>query len=172
MKRRKERTRADHSGSTLVLVFCGSLVCNLLAGCSDRRELSYAEFPDAVKAGEVTPGWLPDYLPKTASSIHLVEEDSPSMEWCNFEFQPTDSEILRQNLKSINALPASMRRVPEPGASWWPAVLTGSLDVEATHRKGFELYAVESPADSTSVWVDIFAIDWQGGRGYFYGRRE
>lgn len=168
---RKRGNRPDHSGSALILLFCG-LVCSLLVGCSDRRELSYAEFSDAVNAGEVARGWLPDYLPKTARSIHLVEEDSPSLEWCSFDFQATDSATLRQNLKSINALPASARRIPKPGPSWWPAALTGRLDVEALHGKGFELYAVESPADSTSVWVDIFAIDWQAGHGYFHGRRE
>lgn len=156
----------------IVFVFCIGLACILLAGCSDRRDLSYPAFADAVKAGEVTRGWVPDYLPKTTRAVHLVEKDSPSTEWCNFEFLPADSQILRESLKSVHALPPSVRRVPRPSVSWWPAVLAGNIDTEAIHREGFELYVVEAPADSVSTWVDLFAIDWQRGRGYFYGKRE
>jgi len=51
-------------------------------------------------------------------------------------------------------------------------MLKGKLDAQKIHEEGFELYVVESPADSVSTWVDLFAIDWSKGRGFFYGTRE
>jgi hypothetical protein len=50
--------------------------------------------------------------------------------------------------------------------------MKGNLDAEKIRQEGFELYIVESPADSVSKWVDLFAIDWSKERGFFYGTRE
>jgi hypothetical protein len=102
----------------------------------------------------------------------LTEQLSPSKEWCGFEFLPSDSQSLRETLKSVDSLPQSVRRVPSPGTSWWPAMLKGNLDVQKIHKEGFELYIVESPANSVSTRVDLFAIDWSKGRAFFYGTLE
>lgn len=156
----------------LVPVLCITLACILVEGCSNSHDLFYSAFGDAVKAGEIDRGWIPDYLPKTSRTIHLTEQDSPSKEWCGFEFPPTDSQSLRERLKSVDALPPSMTRVPSPSVSWWPAILRGNLDARKIHKEGFELYVVETPADSVSTWVDLFAINWSEGRGFFYGTRK
>jgi hypothetical protein len=132
-----------------LLVLSVGVASILLGGCGDRRESFYASLSDADKDGAVTRGWIPnDLLPGSSRAIHEVHELSPSKEWCASEFPPADSEALRKNLKSVDALPPSVRRVPSPGASWWPAVLKGSLDIEKIHRAGFELYVVERPATS------------------------
>jgi hypothetical protein len=149
-----------------------TLICVIAGGCGDNRDLFYGALADATKAGENDRGWIPDYLPKTSRAIHLTEQISPSKEWCGFEFLPTDSQSLRETLKTVDALPPSVKRVPSPDASWWPAMLKGNLDVQKIHKEGFELYVVESPADSVSTWVSLFAIDWSKGRGFFYGTRE
>ena len=149
-----------------------TLFCILFAGCDESRDLFYSDLTGAAQAGELDRGWIPDYLPKTSRAIHLVELDSPSKVWCGFEFLPADSQSLREALKSVAALPPSVGRLPNPGKSWWPAVLKGNLDAEKIRQEGFELYIVESPADSVSKWVDLFAIDWSKGRGFFYGTRE
>jgi hypothetical protein len=156
----------------LVPILCVTLACILVEGCGDKRDLFYGSLADAAKAGEIDRGWIPDYLPKTSRVIHLTEQDSPSKEWCGFEFLPTDSQSLRENLKGVDALPPSVRRVPSPGVSWWPAMLNGEIDAQKIHRERFELYVIESPADSVSTWVDLFAINWSEGRGFFYGTRE
>ncbi|MBZ5540343.1 MAG: hypothetical protein LAN61_07470 [Acidobacteriia bacterium] len=166
------RSMISSKAFLLMAVLCVGLACILVVGCGDRRELFYPAFADADKDGAITRGWIPDYLPESSRAIHSVQEVSPSKEWCAFEFLPTDSQSLRKNLKSVDALPPSVRRVPSPGVSWWPALLKGNLDVEKIHRAGFELYVVETPADSVSTWVDLFAIDWAEGRGFFYGTRE
>jgi hypothetical protein len=162
------------SSKTLLIqqAFCLTLICIFVGGCGANRDLFYSTLDDAAKAGESDRGWIPDYLPKTSRAIHLIEQDSPSKEWCGFEFLPTDAQSLRGTLKSVDALPRSVRRVPNPGVSWWPTMLKGKLDPQKIHKEQFELYVVESQADSVSKWVNLFAIDWSKGRGFFYGTRE
>jgi len=156
----------------LVPALCVTIACILVEGCGHNRNLFYDNLSDAAKAGEIDRGWIPDYLPKTSRAIHLTEQDSPSREWCGFEFLPADSQSLRERLKRVDVLPPSVRRVPSRGVSWWPAMLNGNLDASTIQREGFELYVFETPADSVSTWVDLFAINWSEGRGFFYGKRE
>jgi len=151
------------------VALCISMASVLVACGGDRSEHFYQTLADADKAGEITRGWIPDdLLPSSSRAIHLVEELSPSREWCAFEFPTADTEILRKNLKAVNALPPSVMRVRSPGVSWWPSVLKGNLDVEKIHRAGFELYSVERPANSTNMGIYLFALDWSKGHGFFY----
>lgn len=123
-------------------LFSVGLVC--LSAChSDRLESFYPALADAEKDGATTRGWVPEFLPGSSRSIHEVHDISPSIEWCAFEFAPADSQHLRNMLKGVSGLPRSVRRVPNPGRSWWPADLNGNLDVEKIHKEGFELYIVE-----------------------------
>ena len=149
-------------------VICLSLASMLAACSSDRREYSYKIFADADKAGETTRGWLPDDLiPSGSRDIHLVEELSPSHEWCSFEFLPSDSQTLRKNLKSADGLPRAVRRVPNPGVAWWPETLRGSINAGEVRHTGFELYVVEKPANDVEMGIYLFAVNWQNGRGFF-----
>ena len=154
-------------------VLCVGLASCLVAGCGDRRESFYPSLADADKAEASARSWIPnDLLPGSSRAIHEVHEISPSTEWCAFEFLPTNSQGLRKNLKSVDALPLSVRHVPSPGVSWWPAMLKGNLDVEKIRRAGFDLYVVERPATSVTTEIFLFAIDWSKGHGFFYSTSE
>jgi hypothetical protein len=156
----------------LLCVFCVGLAAVVVAGCGDRRESFYPALTDADKDGAISRGWIADdLLPSHSRAIHEVHEISPSTEWCAFEFPPTDSEGLRKSLKRVDVLPPSVRRVPNPRVSWWPAVLKGNLDVEEIHRAGFELYVIEKPATSVTD-ILLFAVDWPKGRAFFYRTHE
>ena len=139
------------------------------AGCGDREESYYPSLSEADKAGAIARGWVPDdLLPASSRTIHVVGELSPSTEWCAFEFVSTDSEKLLKNLKHIDVLPRSVKRIPSPGVSWWPSVLKGTLDLEKIHNAGFQLYVIERPATAVTMEILLFAIDWPQGRGFFY----
>lgn len=154
-------------------VFCSGLVSVLVACRSERPEWFYASLADVRKAEPGAQSWIPDdILPASSRSVHVVGELSPSKEWCAFEFLPADSQNPLKNLKSVDALPPSVRSVPNPDVSWWPAALKGNLDVEKIHRTGFDLYVVETPATSVTTDVLLFAIDWSRGRGFFYQTRK
>lgn len=148
------------------------LVCFLVACHSDRRESFYPTLSDADRDGAITRGWIPELLPNSSHSIHEVHDLSPSTEWCAFEFVISDSEVFRKSLKRVDALRPPIGRVPNPGVSWWPSILDGTLDIENIHRSGFELYLVETADTSVTTNVSLFAVDWPKGRGFFYCTRK
>jgi hypothetical protein len=149
------------------------LIVAWVVGHSDRYESFYPSLAEAHKDGAITRGWIPDdLLPGSSRTIHEVHDLSPSTEWCAFEFDPADSQRLRKNLKSVEVIPAPVRRVPNPHVSWWPDMLKGNLEMEAIHREKFELYTVERPETSVTTEILLFAIDWSKGRGFFFSTSE
>lgn len=152
---------------------CASMLCVALglifAGCrGDRRESFYPSFAEARSAGATDRGWIPDFLPTSSIDIHEIHEISPSVGWCAFDFAVRDSQALRSQLKRINELPVTLRRVPSPGTSWWPTVLQGNLNIEKIQEAGFDLYVYVKPETSVTTDLILFAIDWRTGRGFFY----
>jgi len=130
----------------------------------------YPSLNDAIKAGEIDRGWIPDYLPESSHAIHIIYDPASPWTWCAFEFSPADSQGLKKNLTSVNALPQRLKRVDDPGASWWPDYLKGKIDVKRFHANGngFDAYVVEEPDVQSRTGVVLFAIDWAKGRGFFY----
>src|SRR5271163_1579050 len=118
--------RRDLRLSLLAAILCAAIMAVLLGCRGDRRESSYPSLADADKDGAITRGWIPDFLPGSSRSIHEIHEMSPSTEWCAFEFSTSDSQGLRKNLTSVDALPQAVRHVPSAGASWWPSLLVGN----------------------------------------------
>jgi hypothetical protein len=155
------------------LVLCVGLICSLVACHGDRSESFYPSLAAADKDGAITRGWIPaDLLPIHSRDIHELGEISPSIEWCGFDFPVADSDSLRKNLRAVDVPPPAVKRVPNPGVSWWPTVLTGDLDTSEIRKAGFQLYAIERPATSVTNEVLLFAIDWEKGRGFFYRTPE
>jgi hypothetical protein len=149
------------------------VLVSILLGCGgDRRESFYPSLADANKDGAITRGWIPEFLPSSSRDIHELHEISPSTEWCAFQFAPADSGTLRKNVQSAEALPQAVRDVPSANVSWWPAMLTGVVDVQQLHKAGFEVYTVLRPETSVTKEVMLFAVDWANGRAFLYRTRE
>jgi hypothetical protein len=155
----------------LVTVLCIGSAGLLVACHGDRRESFYPSLADAKKDGAIERGWIPDFLPASSRSIHEVHDVSPSTTWCAFEFLPADSQGLRNSLKRVDELARSVGRVPNPGESWWPAVLDGNLDMGKIQKAGFEVYIIVEPETPSSTEVLLFAVDWAKGHGFFYRAR-
>jgi hypothetical protein len=146
-----------------------AVVILLLAGCRRHNERFYATLADADKAGELTRGWIPEYLPQSSRNIHEID-GSPTFEYCAFDFSPADSQNLKAAIMPVDSLPEWARQIRNPRVSWWPAVLTGRLDVHAIHNGGFELYthSESETVSGTGTVSYLFAIDWARGRVLFY----
>jgi len=155
------------SAGVLLLSACIAATAFLQA-CSDRHESSYASLADASKAGEITRGWIPDYLPRKTRSIHIMYEPSSPRTWCAFEFSPFDSQGLKENLSTVSALAGRLKYIDDPGVSWWPAFLKGNLDIVRFRAEGFDAYVAQEVAPQSSNDMVLFAIDWATGRGFFY----
>lgn len=159
---------SDVKGLAYLLMLFVGLSFAVAACHSDRRESFYPSLADAKKDGAIDRGWIPDFLPESSRAIHEVHEISPSTGWCAFDFLASDSQALRNSLKSVNELPVSVRHVPSLGESWWPTVLEGNLDIERIHNAGFNLYVFVKPETSVTTDTLLFAINWQKGQGFFY----
>ena len=151
-----------------IALLCVGLVCLLAACHNDRRESFYPSLAEAKKDGAIDRGWIPYFLPESSRGIHEVHDVSPSTTWCAFEFAPSDSQGLRKSLQSVDAQAPTVRHVPSPGKSWWPAVLEGNVDVEKIHKAGFEIYVLTAPEASVTKEILLFSINWTKGYGYFY----
>jgi hypothetical protein len=150
-------------------VFCFCLIFVIVACDGGWRESFYPSLADAGKAGEITRGWIPDFLPKSAKRIHEAHRIEHPRTWCAFEFSPPDSEDLRKNLQAVDTLPTSVTRILSPGVPWWPTVLEGDLDLKKVNGAGLELYKVVRPnVVASRSEIILFAMDWTKGRGFFY----
>ena len=136
--------------------------------CDERRESFYPLLADAVKAGEITRGWLPEYLPGSSRNIHLLHRVDSPRTLCAFEFSPDDSQRFRERITSADVLPPEVRRIGNPGVSWWPEVLMGDVDIGKLRERGFVTYTAVEPSYGSSTRVVLFSIDWKNGRGFFY----
>jgi hypothetical protein len=153
---------------TLPLVGVCLAAIMVIQACRDRQEYFYATLAYAVKAGEITRGWIPDFLPASSHAIHLIYDPSSPRTWCVFEFSPSDSQSFKKHLKSVGVLPQLLKHVDGPGVSWWPLFLTGELDIAKLHANGFDSYVEEEPDVQSSSDLVLFAIDWTNGRAIFY----
>jgi len=154
----------------IILLIVGWVAFSQLsAKFSDHYESFYPSLTEADKEGAITRGWIPDdILPSSSRAIHEVHDLSPSREWCAFEFATSDTEKLRKNLNRIDVLPPSIRRIRDPKVPWWPSALKGNLDTQGIRNQGFDLYAIERPANSVQNFILLFAVDWSKGRAFFY----
>jgi len=124
---------------------CCLLLMVVLVGCRPDQESFYPTRSDAEKKGEFDRGWLPNFLPNSLHAIHLAYDLSPSREWCGFEFNQEDVDILLSGLKAANPSSLPIAQIPSPHLQWWPKALEGNLNVQAIKRAGFELYSVTRP---------------------------
>jgi hypothetical protein len=158
-------SRRSYVALTLLCIIA-SLFCQ---ACNDRRESFYPSLADAIKSGEITRGWTPDFLPASSRTIHVIYRVESPRTWCAFEFPPDDPQRLRTVLiTSVHKLPALVRNVDSPNMSWWPDFLFGDLEAERIYRHGFNLYIIEEPRTIDQTSLLLFAIDWVKGRGFFY----
>jgi len=156
------------SSKSFVALVCLAVSLIVAVGCSERRESFYPSLADAISAGEVNRGWIPDFLPESSRSIHIIYAPESPRTYCAFEFSHGDSQRLVKNVTDLDALPPSVKHVQRSGVSWWPAVLRGDLDLKKIHEAGFKAYLSEERAESVDSDVVLFAIDWTNGRGFFY----
>ncbi|HXF14761.1 MAG TPA: hypothetical protein VN517_16515 [Terriglobales bacterium] len=144
------------------------LACSMIGCHGDRRESFYSSLADAKKAGAVDRGWIPDFLPESSRNVHELHTVSSPTTWCAFEFDPTDSAILRKSLKADAETISRVRSVPNPDKFWWPVVFTGNIESDKVRDAGFDLYALVEPETLSSNEVLLFAINWDKGSGFFY----
>ena len=89
--------------------------CNPL---NTTTEKYYENHQALADAGEIERGWAPDFLPESATNIHLKYDLENNAILLAFEFDPADAAAMTQACRPVNLVPP-----PLLGADWWPADL-------------------------------------------------
>ena len=152
----------------LLPVLWVGLISIFITGCGDHQETFYPPSPTRTKQRRFrTAGYQTIYFPLVLGPFIRWWKSPRRGNGVPLSFS-LRTQNLRKNLKPVGALPPSVKRIPSPGASWWPVVLNGKLDAEKIRMAGLEIYVVERPATSVNREIFLFAIDWAKGRGFFY----
>jgi hypothetical protein len=90
----------------------------VLAACSDEVVYRhYATHAAALAAGEGQRGWLPEWVPSTASDVHLESDVDSNEWWLRFRLPARARDSLKSQFEAIDA--ANVRVSRPWHAEWW-----------------------------------------------------
>jgi hypothetical protein len=114
----------------------------LRLSCSEDFESHYDSFQQAHQA-DAGHGWLPEFLPTTATDIREIHNIDSNQVWGSFFNRDARS------LSSFCSDPISVStiRIASPGVRWWPKELVG--DTESSSQA--TLYRCSGSPQSTLI---------------------
>jgi hypothetical protein len=74
-----------------------------LGGCSDVMEEHFATWADAERAGAVERGWIPAFVPKSATNIREVHNIDTNAQTLEFNFRGSDVQGMVAGLHRVSA---------------------------------------------------------------------
>ena len=83
------------------------------AGCSDRYEASFSTYADAKSRGALERGWLPEFLPDSATEIREEHDIDSNELWVTFNFG--------EEFQAPASCSPSVQRaaLDDQGPRWW-----------------------------------------------------
>lgn len=78
------------------------IVLAALCGCVEQPHRQYASRADAVETGELARGWLPVWVPESATDIRLQGDLDTNRIRLSFELPPSDWASLRSDLRRLS----------------------------------------------------------------------
>jgi hypothetical protein len=114
-----------------LLVLALLLLASVLScGKAGPRETTYRSHVEAQRTGAFSAGFVPEFLPRSATSIRETHEPGSGATLVRFQFGASDLSALRS---ACSAVPPDSQSPAQPAFSasvaWWPASLaSGSLE--------------------------------------------
>ena len=142
------------------LLRLGGLVLLALGvvGCwpGERPEVSYANMPEAVSHGVVDRGWIPEWIPASATNIHEIHDLDTNESMLAFQLPATASWSLPPHCQ-----PVSYSNIGPPrfSRSWWPT------PEEQESSYNFHRCAGDDPSTPKLQWV---ARHKSGNQGLYW----
>jgi hypothetical protein len=125
-------------------------------GCAETLDTTYATFAEAQRQGAVTAGWVPAWLPPSATHIREVHNIDPNAFMLAFTVAKDTQLALPVGCTQVG--PRSPGKPPFK-RDWWPAdVPASSL---ATHRHSFFSCGGDSLAYSSAIGEGFV---WNAGK--------
>ncbi|MGY0800151.1 hypothetical protein ACW7G0_14005 [Lysobacter sp. A286] len=131
---------------TLLRFGCLVLLVLGAAGCwpGERPEVSYANMAEAIKHGAVDRGWIPKWIPASATNIREIHDLDTNESMMAFDMVSSDSWQLPEHCVAITFQEASP---PRFSRSWWPSAQ------ELGHSYNFHRCDGDAPFSSSLTWV-------------------
>ena len=99
------------------------VTCVLVGSCGnfEQPHRYYDSCADAIAAGELERGWLPNTIPTTARHIHIQSDIDTNSVWLRFELPTMETHGLQSRLDPIPRGDLPQFHVPRPRAAsdWW-----------------------------------------------------
>ena len=125
----------------------------LLAGC-ERSQNSYPSWPDAERAGAVQRGWLPPWVPRSATQIDEAHDRDSNLQRLRFKLPPAELAGLSGSLQRLRVrdLCKSLGLAKLPG-EWPSSIDEGAPAWNLSYLRATGLaVAVESATSTVYVW--------------------
>lgn len=153
--------------------FCAALCCLCLCVSSCHRNTitsHYRDWTEIRKRGADHQGWIPSFLPASATNIfeqHNLDADNGNIA---FSAKPSDLASLARGFWEIptNRLSGVGPQLVTK-AGWWPIELRKNRPKDLVEKEGFKIYTkVNSNPMAHQQW--FLAINQKKGIGYVWNR--
>ena len=133
------------------------MIVLLLSACSERFTAYYPKYEDALKAGAIERGWIPEIIPKTATDIHEQHDLDTNEVWLRFDLPSADKDRLIAGMRRLTAREISNVRISHPSRTdWW-----------------FEDLVQQAPANDNALNTnDIYALKYRGNKSGYMAFEE
>ena len=133
------------------------LMLSFLVSCDwlETSETYYKDYESAAKAGAISRGWIPTFVPSSAIEIRLKYDVENNRTWLYFRAKiGRDPSVL----ESCNVAAQSKVTYPSTGPrGWWPAVLIADSRERKTEYEYYickdgEVMAVNHAQGEAFLW--------------------
>lgn len=134
-----------------------ALAAMFLCACelTDLKSFQYENWSEAQKASPK--GWIPDFLPRSATAIRETRNIETNEQWMRFDFAGTDFSQLKASCpETSRAIEVFPRR---PMVLWWPSKLNSNAK---EFPPAYVLYQCPD-----NIWL---AIEFPPGRAFLWRR--
>jgi len=128
----------------------------LLCSCNEMFESRYANKAEADRDGAISRGWIPSWLPASATDIREIHDIDTNETWLKFAAMEADLLALATQ---CSAIPGAPKRLPPQIRSWWPGDLS---DDRARPVDAYQFLACHADHGG------YLAIDRKNARAYYW----
>ena len=133
----------------------------LCLGCGEIRSVTYATYGDAIAAGAQRRGWLPSFVPATATDIREVHDIDTNTQWLRFRVPVGDTSVgTGAERISISVAAGRAPKLPRAMGDWLPELRSPPI---ITRRSGIQAYRHSGQRGARCVAVvpkDGLAYAW------------
>jgi hypothetical protein len=122
--------------------------------CSDVVTEKYKSYEEASRGGAVKRGWLPAFVPKSATDITLAHDLDTNYQWLRFRIPTNEIEAMDKNMRSISFSEARKTGVNKSTPiKDWPPELQAPLLI--TPRGSLHFFSTKVEIGLICLCVDV-----------------